>query len=227
MTVAKFFRVTASACLASLLWAAQSALAAAAPMVEQQADGSVKVGEILVAADKRSFQIAGTVLSHDMTDAPMEFIAVSQGGMKSYEALLELNTSATNFNMACILLGLDESNAKRPKHHFDPEEVLGDRVALHVEFQKKGKTVRVPVEELVQGDGTQGAHEWVYTGSTFLPTGEYLAQSVGTLIGFVHDPESIIQHRRGMGLGNYGAVIIDAKALPAAGTAITLILSRP
>jgi len=36
----------------------------------------------------------------------------------------------------------------------------------------------------------------------------------------VHDPGSIIQHQRGMGLGNYGAVTMDPDTVPPGGTPV-------
>ena len=38
---------------------------------------------------------------------------VTQGGHKAYEALLEVNADAFQFNLACILIGLDASLADR------------------------------------------------------------------------------------------------------------------
>ena len=53
-----------------------------------------------------------------------------------------------------------------------------------------------------------------------------MAEAAGTLVGFVHDTWSIIQHREGLGLGNYGAITIDAEVLPAAGSAVLLRVQR-
>ena len=52
---------------------------------------------------------------------------------------------------------------------------------------------------------------WVYTGSEVLPTGSYLADVDGVLIGFVHDPASIIEWTGANGLGRFGFIKLDPK----------------
>ena len=83
----------------------------------------------------------------------------------------------------------------------------------------------MPLSRVIAGIGEETQH-WVYTGSTFTPDGYYVAEAAGTLVGFVHDTWSIIQHREGLGLGNYGAITIDAEVLPAAGSAVLLRVQR-
>jgi hypothetical protein len=63
---------------------------------------------------------------------------------------------------------------------------------------------------------------WVYTGSTFLPDGRYLAQVDGALIGFVHDPASIIEYAAGAGLNKYGTIVLNPTLGLAPGTSVTL-----
>jgi len=55
--------------------------------------------------------------------------------------------------------------------------------------------------------------------------GDFRARS-GPVVGFVHDPASIIQHRTGLGLGAYGAVRFRPSAVPPPGTAIDLTVER-
>jgi len=55
-----------------------------------------------------------------------------------------------------------------------------------------------------------------------LPGKRYLAEEAGTLIGFIHDQDSIIEHRDGIGLGQFGKVAIDRDLLPPMGTAIRI-----
>jgi len=54
-----------------------------------------------------------------------------------------------------------------------------------------------------------------------------MAQADGTVIGFVHDPSSIIEHRIGVGLNDYGAVSGDKSIAPPVGTEVLLEISRP
>lgn len=216
--------------LTVLLWCVASGLAnAAEPGEESQAvvdlgDGHYRIGAIEVDKNTHRFQVTGTVLQLESRSAPIEFIAVTKDGMKAYESLLELDTEAVEFNLACILIGLDADNATHPEYHFDPAEVRGDRVDLRVSWG--GKDQNLPVEALLAGVADDATHDWVYTGSSFTANGVYLATMASSLIGFVHAPETIIQHRMGMGLGEYGAVIYDPEVMPPAGTRITLTVVR-
>ena len=159
-------------------------------------------------------------------DAPIEFLAVTRGGHKSYEALLELDTSAVEFNLACILIGLNSDNASRPTQHFDPTIVTGDIVDLHVSWVRDGEEQKYEIERLLRDTAEPKDHVWVYTGSYFAQDGTYAASMSGNLIGFVHDPESIIQHQIGLGLGDYGAITYDPDVMPSDLTRVTVSVSR-
>jgi hypothetical protein len=52
-----------------------------------------------------------------------------------------------------------------------------------------------------------------------------MADVTGTLIGFVHDPDSVIDHRNGAGIGAYGLLTGNEKMMPPEGTAVTLTVS--
>jgi len=49
-----------------------------------------------------------------------------------------------------------------------------------------------------------------------------MAQIDGVLIGLIHDPASIIEHREGIGIGNWGNIAIDPERAPAGGQEIVL-----
>src|SRR5262249_25092553 len=128
---------------------------------------------------------------------------------------------------ACLLIGLDPDKGKAPRHHFDPEPAQGDAVALWVSWEKDGQVIRVDTADLIQlGEQTLPRDEWVYTGSVFLPDGRFRAQIDGTVIGFVHAPSSLIEHRSGFGLGQFGAVRPNQALLPPVGMQVQLIVER-
>jgi hypothetical protein len=197
----------------------------ATPDVEDLGEGHYRIGNIAVNTNKRSFTVSGTVLDLDLEDAPIEFLAVTKGGMKAYEALLELDVNAFEFNLACILIGLDHKNAARPQHHFDPAKVTGDTVDIRVDWTIGNKKVSREIGELIRDGGGGGEHVWVYTGSVFTSDGTLLAALMGTLIGVVHDPDSIIQHQLGMGLGHYGTVVANRAAGPPPGTVVNVTVA--
>jgi hypothetical protein len=195
------------------------------PLVEDLGNGHYRIGAIEIDKGAHRFTVPGAAI--DLASGmPVEFLAVVKGGVKSYEALLELDASAVEFNLACILIGLDSANAKRPERHFDPAPVTGDIVDLRVSWLLDGQEQSHEIERLLRGTDLPEEHVWVYTGSYFRPDGAYVPSFTGTLIGFVHDPESIIQHQKGLGLGNYGAVTLDPDIMPPAGTRLTVSVSR-
>jgi hypothetical protein len=100
-------------------------------------------------------------------------------------------------------------------------------VEVRLSWRNGDKTVDINAAELfLEGGKPVATQEWAYTGSAFLPDGRYMAAMSGSLISFVHDPESIIQHRRGIGLGNYGSVTLNPEITPPAGTKVAVIVRR-
>jgi hypothetical protein len=195
------------------------------PPVEDLGDGRYRIGAIEIDKNKQRFTAPGAVIGL-AERMPVEFLAVAKGGLKSYEALIELDVSAVEFNLACILIGLDGDNATHPKRHFDPDPVRGDVVDVRVSWVHDGEEQSHEIERLLRGTADAGEHVWVYTGSVFTKGGDYMATLAGTLIGFVHDRESIIQHQTGLGIGRYGAVTYDPDVLPPADTQVTVSVFR-
>lgn len=193
------------------------------PEVKDLGNQRYLVGQIEINKTESSFAVAGSVLRQA---PPVEFVAVTKGGHKAYESLFELNANAFEFNLACILIGLDAKKAKAPKFHFDKAPAEGDAVELSLSWTLGGKTTTVPAGDLLAGPGDKAKDEWIYTGSRFTPDGRYLAQQDGTLIGFVHDPSSIIEHRTGVGLNAFGSIQGKKEVLPPIGTPIKLVVRR-
>lgn len=218
-----------------------SAPATAPAAVEQLGKDRYRIGTIVVDRKAGRFSVPGRILHID--DAPLEYIAVGRGGYKGYESLLELDTIGTEFNLACILLGLDATAVRRPEYQFDRRPPEGPPVLLEVRWQADGKTLTVPMRDALKiaaappgaaappsaPDAAESVpDEWVYTGS--FNTGEdrrYAADVIGTLIGFVHDPASVIEHRSGLGIGAYGSVQGNARVLPPVGAAVELVVTVP
>ncbi len=187
-------------------------------------DQRYRIGAIEIDKGKQIFKVPGVVIR---TAPPIEFLAVTKNGYKRYESILELETNAFEFNLACILIGLDNQKAKLPRYHFDPEPTQGDPVDVRLSWRSGDKTVDIDAAELfLEGNKPVATREWVYTGSAFLPDGRYKAALSGSLISFVHDPESIIQHRQGIGLGKYGSVALNPEITPPAGAKIDVIIRR-
>ena len=185
-----------------------------------------QVGRIMVDKRARSFVVPGRVL---VVGKPLEYIATSPGGMKDYETLLEVQASGSEFNLACILIGLERDPKAASAQQFrQVPRLVGPRVALHVAWTEGGKRRQVSAAEALldaQAEVKPETVEWVYVGSpasAFLD-GRFAADETGTLVGFVHDPSTIIEAAVPIGLGAYGSVRGSA-LLPPVGTAIELIV---
>ncbi len=228
------YRLWLSACLA--LFPVGWGMAAPTPqgdgdetgrwVAEVPGEGVYRIGAILLDKPRRRFTVSGRIIR---LEAPLEFIAVSRHGGKAYESLIELDSNAIEFNLACLLIGLDPTHSDASDFHFDERPVSGDPVVVEVSWERDGRRITKPVAALLnrKADDVPGKSTWVYTGSVLTPEGIYLADADGTVIGFAHDPSSIIEHRSGLGLNDYGAIAADPESAPPVGTPIELTVRRP
>ncbi len=192
------------------------------PAVEKLGPNLLRMGTIRVDTAAREITVAGTINPDVRT---LEFIANAREGVKAYETALTLDTDAITFNAALLLIGIDRSRSKNiPTRHFDPAVPVGDTVEISVDCPGR-ECQRFPAERLMydlesKAPISKGA--WVYTGSSFLPDGRYLAQVDGALVGFVHDPASILEYAAGAGLNRYGTIVMNPTLGLAPGTRIRL-----
>ncbi|WP_405242522.1 YdjY domain-containing protein [Lentisalinibacter salinarum] len=195
--------------------------AAPAIDIEDLGDGLIRAGNILIDKPAGRFSVPGRIM---VVDKPLEYIAVADGGYKAYESLLELETTGTAFKLACILIGLDDSTSVKPRRQFDDREAEGDAVALWISWDGGDGITSVPAEKaLLEGGSVFGDGGWVYTGSVETdPASGLLADAIGSLISFVHDPVAVIDHRTGAGIGAYGSITGNAELLPPEGAPVTL-----
>ena len=193
------------------------------PTVEKMGKEIFRVGAITVDKSKRQITVPGKMLPYEENKA-IEFVATMRQGYKAYESVLMLDANAFEFNLACILIGLDAKNSIAAKFHFDPEPVEGDKVSIRVGWQGKSHWIEQDVVNLLKVAEKKPASPsvWSYTGSMFLEGDRYLAQMDGVLIGLIHDPASIIEHREGIAIGNWGDIAIDSKMAPSSGQDIIL-----
>ncbi len=225
----KFARVTSSVLVVAMLFtfsplANAEEAALQSPQIEQLDDDRYRIGSIIVDKAAQSFTVPGKIL---ILKEPLEYLAVSTDGMKGYESLLELSTAARDFNLACILIGLDDEKSIRPRYQFDERKPQGQAVKITVSWQQDGKTVSVSgANAMTAGEDVFEDDSWVYLGSETSNDGQqFMAEVGGTLIGFVHDPYSVIGHVNGAGIGAYGLITGNEKVLPPKDSAITLTVA--
>ena len=197
------------------------------PRIEDLGEGKYRIGAIRIDKAQHLISVPGIMLPYEDGKA-IEFMATTKQGYKSYESVLMLEANAFEFNLACILIGLDPKRAVLPAYHFDPQPVQGDALSIRVGWNKHGQWVEHDVVELLRIGKSKPVipSGWSYTGSVFTEDNRYLAQMDGVLIGLVHDPASIIEHREGLGLGNWGSINIDAGLAPTGGQEVNVKLQR-
>lgn len=219
--------------LAALGWSA----ALCSPPVRSQAPaprvGELKslgqerfqIGRIVVDKRASSFTVPGRV--HAL-GKPLEYLATSPGGMKAYETLLELDAIGSEFNLACILVGLERDAKQPPWREFrQVPRLVGQRVALSIAWSEAGKRRQVAAAEALlnpEAGVKPESVEWVYIGSPASEgAGRFAADDTGTLVGFIHDANCIIESAATIGIGAYGSVR-GSTMLPPVGSAIELVV---
>lgn len=167
-------------------------------------------------------------VSH-LGEAPLEYLAVTKDGLKSYETLLEADATGSELNLALILLGFDATHSSHPGYQFERKLLGGQTADIRIRWQSAGRTEDISADEALLTDEqrrTIAPAVWVYIGSFIPPNGGLFgADSAGTLIGFVHDPHSLIEHRLGLGIGAYGSVRGNTDRMPPAGTAVQVVVT--
>jgi hypothetical protein len=183
-----------------------------------------QIGAVVVDKRARRFSVPGRVL---VLGKPLEYLATAAGGMKAYEAMLELDTTGSEFNLACILVGLERDPKLGAIVRYAQAPLVGQRVALSIAWSEGGKRRQISAAEGVlnpEAGVKPQAVEWVYTGALVSdPSAGFVPDLTGTLIGFVHDPNCIIDSVVGIGVGAYGSVRGSA-LMPPVGSAIELVV---
>jgi hypothetical protein len=182
-----------------------------------------QIGAIGIDKRARKFTVPGRV---HLRDKPLEYLATTVGGMKAYEALFELDAGGSEFNLACILIGL-ERDPKLDLVTRSQSSIPGQRIAISIAWIEGGKRRQVSAAEAILGPEVGVAPRdigWVYIGA---PTSDgnpqFATDMTGTLVGFIHDPNCVIESVQPIGLGAYGSVRGSA-ILPPVGTAIEMIV---
>lgn len=190
--------------------------------LERVGPNAIRIGTILVDTARKEFSVSGFV--NDVT--VLEFLANTKGGWKGYESALELDSNAVNFNVACLLIGLDPSGAVVARRQFDERPPQGNPVELFVEWDENGQRRRVRAEQLIYNRTTEetlAEGPWVFTGSVFFEGNRYMAEAEGVLVGFMHTPAPIIESPR-IFVGSYGSHMINPALNLKPGTTVKMIV---
>ena len=208
-----------------LAHAQESPAPAANPKMVSLGGERYQIGAIVVDRKARRFTLPARV---HVLDKPLEYLLTTKGGMKEYETLLETDVTGTEFNLACILLGLERDPTLEPYMQFSQKRVAGPRVEITITRKDGDRAATMNAGDvLFDTDAKPGEPvEWVYVGSQkHWQDGRFAADVTGTLIGFVHDPNTIVESALGLGIGAYGSVNGDAERLPPVGSEVELAVN--
>jgi hypothetical protein len=200
----------------------------APPAMKALGGDRYQIGSVLVDKRARRVTVPGRVLH--LGEGPLEYLAVSPHGLKAYESLLEVDATGSEFNLALILIGCDAEQSTRPAFQFDRHLPDGQLLDLSIRWIAAGRTKTATAAEALLPDAQRQQtppSDWVYTGSSTVSpkNSQYAADVSGTLVGFVHDPADVVEHRLGLGIGQYGSVRGNSALLPPVGTAVELIVT--
>jgi len=226
-------RQAAALAVGAALWPLQASTQAPAPRLGELkplGNDRFQVGRIVV--DKRAarFTVPGRVL---VLGKPLEYLATSPGGMKAYEAMLEVDASGSEFNLACILVGLERDPKQPDWRNFRQSRLTGRPIGLFIAWGEGDKRRQITAAEGLlnpEAGVKPETVQWVYTGSPASEArggGIFAADETGTLISFIHDANTVLDSSFTIGVGAYGSVRGSA-LMPPEGTAIELIVdARP
>jgi hypothetical protein len=183
-----------------------------------------QIGTIVVDKRARKFTVPGRV---HVLGKPLEYLAMAPAGMKGYETLFEVDTTGSEFNLACILVGLERDPKLVQLTRAVRTPLAGQRIAISIAWSEGGRRRQVSAAEAIlnpEAGVKPETVEWVYTGAPASDSGTgFMPDLTGTLIGFVRDANCIIESALGIGIGAYGSVRGSA-IVPPVGTAIELIV---
>ena len=177
-----------------------------------------QIGRIVVDKRLHRFTVPGRV--HAL-DKPLEYLATSPGGRKAYEALLELDASGSEFNLACILIGLErdpkvgcQQAARRGQRGRPASCHVGGLVAGWPAAPGNGSRGIVQCRRQDEDRiGRMGLHRARSHRST---ARRFAADFTGTLITFIKDPTGLIEAVSGVGVGLMAPCAAAARCRPKA-----------
>jgi hypothetical protein len=157
---------------------------------EKIGEGLYRIGKAKVDLNTRTLTCGGKV---NMQRGTIEYLAVAPEG-KLHESLLMLNVRPLHLQVGLILLGLEPKGGLRRQG--DTQLPQGSPVQAFVTWQRAGRTVKVPAEELVwdvekKRPMPRGA--WVFSGSSIDSNG-FVADRELSLVATYRDPAAIVNN---------------------------------
>jgi hypothetical protein len=171
------------------------------PSVVKLSETKYQIGAVTFDQKTREIRFPAKV---NMEDGLLEYLIVLAQG-KVHEALLITEISPTHLNLAFTLLRYtpsrelfvipDDDGRLTDKYPEVPAAIkAGARITIEVEWNDKGSTRRVPINEWIQHavkTTAMDAGPWVYSGSDF-NEGKYVPEMTGDIAAILVSPAAII-----------------------------------
>ena len=165
--------------IASSPFVAANAQTSATPVASAPAS---KMPHVQVDVARRQIRVDCEALN---VDIPLEFFCVTAGG-NEHESVLRTPARPSHIHLALLLLGLQPGEpvkySEAAQKWFPPH---GPPLHLSVEYQKNGKTVHLPANELMRSVKTKQMmppFTWIFAGSRVLDDGTYGADPTGYVV---------------------------------------------
>ncbi len=190
-------------------------------LVKPVSQDIVTVGDIRVDMKLGRIEMPAKVA---LDQGVLEYLLVTTNG-KAYESVFTTDVPALHLQLALLMAGLQESSAERKSP--------GDVVKLGLRFRKPGATADSEVSAneclLDRSSGKAVSNiAWNFTGSP-ARSGRVWASLTGSMIALRGDASAILNAATDVGnpyAGPNTGVGVNTSAVPAVGTAVTLIISK-
>lgn len=175
------------------------------PSIREVSPGVFQVGGVKLEREARRVSFP---VKLNMTNGPIEYLLVTTAG-KTHESLLTTDIEPQHLQVAMLLLGakgmqaapLTNAPASGPitqalGGHNPP--LPGDSVLVEVSWKKDGQSERKRIEALVfnkRANQPMSAGPFTFTGSR-LWQGKFVAQTDGSLIAIITDPDAVFNNPR-------------------------------
>lgn len=198
-------------------------------IAKQVGPGLYELGTITLDLKARRATVPGRI---NMSQGIIEYLAVMDRRGKLHESVLALDVQPSLFQLALILLGLEQSEWAPPDpatRQFTGLAKPGDPILMWVEWDRNGKTERVAAEALVFNRETQkplDGSRWHFTGS-FFSRNRFAADVTGSLVATWFDLRAIVNTAAQAGNPYRGPNLgyeVNAKLVPPVDTPIRLVM---
>jgi hypothetical protein len=175
------------------------------PSIREVSPGVFQVGGVKLEREARRVSFPAKL---NMTNGPIEYLLVTTAG-KAHESLLTTDIEPQHLQVAMLLLGakgmqaapLTNAPSGGPITQVQGERnppLPGEPVLMEVSWKQGGKSQRKRIEALVfnkRAKEPMSPGPFTFTGSR-LWQGRFVAQTEGSLVALITDPDAVFNHPR-------------------------------